>query len=326
MKGRFHYVQPKKLYYFLLQVLLTLRDVNDYIPEITSPAVIHVRENTPLNTVVHNITVQDLDEGSNSLVEFSLVSKSGGMPFIIGTSDGQLRVNTDLDRESVQNYTLIVTVRDLGTPSLSATQTLMVKIEDENDHSPVFSPEFYDKEVREDVDIGTTLLQVSATDIDIGLNGIVKFFIISGDDNSDFSLDQSSGVLRVQKSLNYERVTKYNLVIQAEDSGDNMRYSTATVSITVLDVNDNVPMFLDSPYIGFVRENMDTLPVHVINVLAHDEDSPPFNQLSYAIREGDPDLFNMSSTSGEIMVLKTLDRETISEYTLTVIATDSGWY
>ncbi|XP_053399963.1 cadherin-related tumor suppressor-like [Mercenaria mercenaria] len=306
------------------EVLLTLLDVNDYSPEITSSAIIHVRENTPLNTAVHNFTVRDLDEGPNGQVEFSVVSKSGGKPFTVGKNDGQLRVNTDLDREAVQNYTVTVTVRDLGLPSLSATQNLVIKIADENDHSPVFSPEFYDKEVREDVDIGTTLLQVSATDIDIGLNGIVKFFIISGDDNSDFSLDQSSGVIRVQKSLDYERVTKYNLIIQAEDSGEDMRYSTATVSITVLDVNDNIPMFLDSPYIGLVRENMESLPVHVLNVLAHDEDSPPFNQLSYAIREGDRNLFNMSSTTGEIMVLQKLDREVTSQYTLTVIATDSA--
>lgn len=305
---------------------MTILDVNDYVPVVTSPAVIGVRENTPFNTIVHAITVRDLDEGVNSQVEFSIISKSGGTPFTCGTSDGKLRVNTDLDRESVQNYTVMITVRDLGSPSLSVTQNLLLKIEDENDHSPVFSPEFYDKEVREDVDIGTTLLQVSAMDIDIGLNGIVKFFVILGDNNSDFSLDQSSGVLRVQKSLDYERVTNYNLVIQAEDSGDDMRVSTATVSITVLDVNDNDPMFLDSPYIGFVRENMDSLPVHVLSVSAHDEDSPPFNQLSYAIREGDQNLFNMSSTTGEIMVLKRLDREMKSEYVLTVVATDSGRY
>lgn len=268
--------------------------------------------------------MQDLDEGPNGQVEYSIISKSGGRPFTLGLTDGKLRVNTELDRESVQNYTLTVTVRDLGFPTLSATQNLIIKIADENDNSPVFSPEFYDKAVPENVDIGTTLLQVSATDIDIGLNGIVKFFIISGDDNSDFSLDQSSGVLRVQKSLDYERITKYNLVIQAEDSGEDMRYLSATVSITVLDVNDKVPMFLDSPYIGLVRENMDMLPVHVLYAVAHDEDSPPFNQLRYAIREGDLSLFNMSATTGEIMLLKTLDREVTSEYTLTVVATDSG--
>ena len=133
-------------------------------------------------------------------------------------------------------------------------------------------------------------------------------------------------MLRVQKSLDYERVSQYSLVIQAEDSGDDTRYSTATVSITVLDVNDNEPLFFDSPYYGFVRENMDILPVHVLNVSARDDDSHPFNQLSYSIREGNKDMFSMDPTTGEIKALMTLNREEVSEYILTVVATDSGWY
>ncbi|KAL4230607.1 Protocadherin Fat 4 [Mactra antiquata] len=305
------------------EVLMTILDVNDYIPVIISPSTISVKENQPLSTVVHTVQVRDLDDGVNSQVDFRISSKSGRNPFSIGTKDGKLRVNTNIDREAEQNYTVTITVQDLGHPSLSSSQQLFVVIADENDHNPVFSPEFYDKSVREDVAIGTTLLQVSATDLDFGFNGIVKYFIIGGDVNYDFSMDQSSGVLRVQKSLDYERVSEYKLIIQAEDSGDDTRYSTATVSISVQDVNDNTPMFLDSPYMAFVRENMDHVPLHVIHVSASDEDSAPYNQLKYAIREGPEDIFNMSATTGEIMVLKKLDREQKSGYVLTVVVTDS---
>lgn len=303
---------------------MTLLDVNDYTPEIISPSVISVLENLPINTVVHTVRVRDLDEGKNSDIEFSISSKFGGSPFLLGVTDGKLRVNADIDRELVQNYTITITVQDLGYPSLSSSQVLMIMIEDVNDHNPVFNPESYDKSVAEDVSIGTTLLQVSATDLDFGLNGTVKYFIIGGDDNYDFSLDQSSGVLRVQKNLDYERVSEYKLIIQAEDSGDDTLDSTATVSISVQDVNDNEPKFLDSPYVAFVRENMNRVPLHVLQVSAHDEDSAPFNQLSYAIRNGNQDIFNMSSSTGEIMVLQTLDREAKSEYILTVVVTDSG--
>ena len=298
----------------------------------TSPTTIYVKENTPLNTEVHTIQTRDLDEGANGQVEYRIVSSS--YPFTLGTVDGKLRVNTDLDRETVQNYTMVITATDKGVPALTETQTLVIKITDDNDHSPVFDPASYSTSVYEScqldqcpsnvksVKIGDVLLQVSATDLDIGLNGVVRYFIVGGDNNHDFSLDQSSGVLRVQKNLDYERVQNYDLIIQAEDSGENSLNTTTRVSITVQNVNDNAPLFLDSPYIGFVRENMDNLPVFVLQVEAVDYDEN--TTLHYQIREGDKDVFSMDSSTGEIMALVTLDREEKAEYVLTVIATDSG--
>ena len=300
--------------------MLTLKDVNDYTPKFVSPPVIFVKENTPLNTEVHTVITEDLDDGANGQVEYRIISSS--FPFTLGTVDGKLRVNAVLDRETVQNYTMVITATDKGVPALTATQTLVIKIEDDNDHSPVFDPASYSKQVREDIQIGTILLQVSATDLDIGLNGVVRYYVIGGDNNFDFSLDQSSGILRVQKNLDYERVQSYNLIVQAKDSGENSQYTTATVSISVLDINDNKPVFLDSPYIGFVRENMDVLPVFVKEVQARDDDQN--TQLHYAIREGAGEIFNMNSTSGEIFARTVLDREQTAEYVLTVIATDSG--
>ena len=297
-----------------------MKDVNDYSPKFVSPPIIFVKENIPLNTEVHTVITEDLDDGANGQVEYRIVSSS--FPFTLGTVDGKLRVNTVLDRETVQNYTMVITATDKGVPALTATQTLVIKIEDDNDHSPVFDPASYSKQVREDIQIGTILLQVSATDLDIGLNGVVRYYVIGGDNNFDFSLDQSSGILRVQKNLDYERVQSYNLIIQAKDSGENSQYTTATVSISVLDINDNKPVFLDSPYIGFVRENMDVLPVFVKEVQARDDDQN--TQLYYAIREGAGEIFNMNSTSGEIFARTVLDREQTAEYVLTVIATDSG--
>jgi len=306
------------------QVVITLLDVNDFTPEFVSPATITVRENTPQSTVAHTVRIRDLDIGVNSDVTFSIAQRSGdGAPFTIGVTDGKLRVNTNLDRESVANYSMVVTVNDHGHPSLSATQNLFIEIEDVNDHDPVFSPEFYDARASEAILVGTTLLQVSATDLDSGLNGIVKYYILSGDDNFDFSLDQSSGILRVQKPLDYERVTAYKLIVQAEDSGDNTRYATATVTITVDDENDNDPIFLDSPYMEFVRENMDR-PVFVLQVSARDADSAEFSQLRYNIQAGDSSLFNISASTGEIMALQRLDREVQDSHILTVVASDLG--
>lgn len=173
--------------------------------------------------------------------------------------------------------------------------------------------------------------KVSATDIDEGANGRVRFSIASGDNNRDFSISEDSGIVRVAKNLNYERKIRYVLIVRAEDcAGDvgngEVRYDTAELNILITDINDNAPTFLDSPYLAFVMENV--IPPnggYVITVKAYDADSPPFNsQVRYFLKEGDADLFRINASTGEISLLRALDREAQDEYTLTLVAMDTG--
>lgn len=164
--------------------------------------------------------------------------------------------------------------------------------------------------------------------MDDGLNGRVRYTIVGGDINLDFSIGEDSGIIRVAKNLNFERKNQYVLTVQVEDSGNDVRYDTATATITILDINDNVPTFLDSPYVAYVMEEADDklMPAgnSIITVQAHDADSAPFNKIRYMIKDGDKGLFRINSTSGEISVLRSLDRESQSQYEITVVAMDSG--
>lgn len=170
---------------------------------------------------------------------------------------------------------------------------------------------------------------MSATDIDEGINGCVRYSIASGDENRDFSISEDNGVVRVAKNLNYERKSRYVLRVKAEDragSSSGSRSDTAELTISVTDINDNPPTFLDSPYLAYVMENV--IPPnggYVITVQAYDADTPPFNnQVRYFIKEGDADLFRINASTGEISLLRALDRETQPEYTLTLVAMDTG--
>lgn len=166
--------------------------------------------------------------------------------------------------------------------------------------------------------------QVSATDVDEGNNGRVRYSIAFGDDNRDFSISEDSGVVRVAKNLNYERKARYLVRVKAEDGAG--ASDMAELSITVADINDNPPTFLDSPYLAYVMENV--IPPnggYVITVRAYDADTPPFNnQVRYFIKEGDADLFRINASTGEISLLRALDRETQPEYTLALVAMDTG--
>lgn len=172
---------------------------------------------------------------------------------------------------------------------------------------------------------------MSATDVDDGLNGRVRYSIIKGDKNRDFNIAEDTGVIRVAKNLNYERKSRYVLTVKAEDcagdiNGEEARFDTAEISISVSDINDNPPTFLDSPYLAYVMENV--IPPnggYVITVQAYDADTPPFNSLvRYFIKEGDTDIFRINASTGEISLLRALDREIQSEYTLSLVAMDTG--
>nr|CAG4640600.1 EOG090X0007 [Eulimnadia texana] len=306
-----------------VQVTIILKDVNDMAPEFVTSNETSVLENIPVNTVVMAIRAIDRDEGRNSYIEYSLAPVPDGR-FSLGPVDGLLRVAAPLDRESRANYTLHVTAYDRGIPSKSQSIDILVRILDENDNSPMFDPKLYSSSVSENATIGLSVLQVSATDLDDGLNGRVRYSIVGGDLNHDFNIGEDSGIIRVAKNLNYERKNQYVLTVQAEDSGSDIRYDSATATITILDINDNPPTFLDSPYVAYVMEEADKLPATVMTVQAHDADSPPYNKIRYLIKDGDKSLFRINTTTGEISLLRSLDREKQSRYELTVVAMDSG--
>ncbi|XP_031340977.1 cadherin-related tumor suppressor [Photinus pyralis] len=315
-----------------VQVAITLKDVNDMSPEFITPNDTSVAENIPINTVVMAIKAIDKDEGRNGYIEYSLsndLSLNG--VFSLGPVDGLLRVSGRIDREFKNNYTLQVTARDRGDPPRSTRTEIFVKILDENDNSPVFDPKQYSASIAENASIGASVLQVSATDIDDGLNGRVRYSISAGDTNRDFSIAEDTGVVRVAKNLNYERKSRYVLTVIAEDcagdiTGDIVRTDSAEISISVSDINDNPPTFLDSPYLAYVMENV--IPPnggYVITVQAYDADTPPFNSLvKYFIKEGDTDVFRINASTGEISLVRALDREIQAEYTLSLVAMDTG--
>lgn len=175
-----------------------------------------------------------------------------------------------------------------------------------------------------------TNFQVFASDEDEGVNGRIRYSIVDGDENRDFSIGDDSGTIRVAKNLNYERKNNYTLTVKAEDCEGNpeleVRSDTAIVAITITDVNDNFPVFVHSPYYAYVMENTVPYPNgYVLSVKAYDADSPPFNsQIRYFLKEGDLDLFRINATSGEIFLLRSLDREKQAEHVLSVVAMDAG--
>uniref|UniRef100_A0A663EWJ7 Cadherin domain-containing protein n=1 Tax=Aquila chrysaetos chrysaetos TaxID=223781 RepID=A0A663EWJ7_AQUCH len=157
-----------------------------------------------------------------------------------------------------------------------------------------------------------------------GSNSQLSFSIASGDSAGHFGID-NSGVLSIRQPLDRESQSFYSLVVQVHDMAPlpASRYtSTAQVSIILLDVNDSPPSFI-SPKLTYVPENtpIDTI---VFKAQATDPDSGPNSYIEYSLLRPLGNKFSIGTIDGEVRLTGELDREAMSNYTLTVVATDKG--
>uniref|UniRef100_A0A224X4K1 Putative cadherin egf lag seven-pass g-type receptor n=1 Tax=Panstrongylus lignarius TaxID=156445 RepID=A0A224X4K1_9HEMI len=306
------------------RVLVTLLDVNDSPPKfILSNLSASLPENSKVGSVVTLVHAVDSDIGMNSKLRYSLTDSAKGM-FSIVTNTGLVRLAKKLDRELQERYTLVVRARDEGSPPLSSTAPLVVRVLDVNDNPPVFVKNVYSVEVAESAPLDTDILRVEAYSADIGVNAEIVYSIAGGNEDGRFYLDSKTGVLTILQPLDYEALKSYILTVEATDRGDPPLSSQALVNISVIDSNDNTPIFVQVIYTATVPENI-SVGSTIIEVSATDADSGDNGRITYHLEKGDLyQQFSVDPNKGYITVLKPLDRETISSYKLIIKATDSG--
>ncbi|XP_014796025.1 PREDICTED: cadherin-23 isoform X2 [Calidris pugnax] len=314
-----------------VKVTITVLDENDNSPQfdITSDSSVSVAEDSPVGKRVAVVLARDPDAGSNGQVTFSLTSGNIGRAFEIRTTNstyGEVFIARPLDRELLDHYTLRIQALDGGVPPRRKEHTLRVNILDVNDNPPVIdSPFGYNVSVSENVGGGTAVVQVRATDRDIGLNSVLSYYITRGNEDLTFRMDRVTGEIATRPSPpDRERQSFYSLVVTVEDEGNPSLSATTTVYVTILDENDNAPAFQQQLYEVTLDEGPDTLNATLVTVQALDRDEGPNGTVAYAITEGNIlDTFHIDSTTGEIRTVKELDYEiSHGRYTLIVTATD----
>lgn len=151
-----------------------------------------------------------------------------------------------------------------------------------------------------------------ATSLDSGKNAEVVYSIAGGNEHNKFSINAVTGVISVFEMLDYERVRDYLLTIQATDLGEPPLSNQAMVNISILDANDNAPIFGQLAYTTQISEDVHIGEV-VIKVSATDLDSQQNSQLHYALVKGDHlQQFSIDPLTGNITVAKPLDREQVN--------------
>ncbi|NXR34226.1 PCD23 protein, partial [Zosterops hypoxanthus] len=304
------------------QLHLTVLDENDHSPLFAKTQYhISVTEDLEEGSTILDLSASDEDAGLNGEVMYSLIDDTYGA-FAIDSVTGSIITTKALDRETKSQYTFRAVASDCSTHFPRSTTVMAVLIRDVNDNAPKFEQSYYKASVWEGQSPKTDIIQVFATDLDSGLNGETEYSILSGNENATFLIDSARGILTTNTGLDYENTSSYRfLVLLASDRGTPSLNSTATVLITVLDVNDNPPVFSSPEYHVHVKESI-PIGSHITEVSAKDCDAGANAEITYAIISGNErGHFHLDGTTGSVTLMKTLDYEDTMKFTLVIQAT-----
>ncbi|KAM4619207.1 cadherin EGF LAG seven-pass G-type receptor 1-like [Polymixia lowei] len=308
---------------------ITISDTNDHTPVFEQTEYrVSIRENVEVGFEVFTIRATDGDAPSNANMIYKIVNEEGvNDGFEIDSRNGLVKIRIRPDRETLSQYQLIVEANDQGKDPgpRSATATVYISVEDENDNYPQFSEKRYVVQVPENVAVNTRVTQVKATDKDEGNNAKVHYSIISGNVKGQFYIHSPTGVIDVINPLDYEMIREYKMRIKAQDGGrPPLINGTGLVVVQVVDVNDNAPMFVSTPFQATVLENV-AVGYSVIHIQAIDADSGDNSHLEYRLTDTAPGFpFAINNNTGWVTVCVELDRETTEFYTFGVEAVDHG--
>lgn len=316
-------------------VTVNLVDANDHDPEIKFnyfPQMVGfatVDENAAKDSIVAAVAVIDNDEGLNgeTSVEIRAGNELGHFRLDNTQSFDIVKVNGRLDREEIPIYNLTIVASDKGTPPRSTTAYLVIRVNDVNDHEPVFQQSEYTSVLSELSPIGTFVASISATDADSGLNARIYYDFDSGNEESWFTIDQDTGLVTTIATLDREIRGSVEVRVTARDGGPNPKYATTHLRVTILDENDEAPKFARSD-IG-VAFSEDTLPESLVaTVTALDNDQGTNGSVAYhlhpSVHRDYPKTFALDALTGQLTTRVGLDRETCDRYRILVVARDQG--
>ncbi|XP_051275375.1 protocadherin alpha-3-like [Dicentrarchus labrax] len=320
---------PLEIHYVVVEIL----DVNDHSPVFPEKEKrLEISESALPGARFQLQAARDSDVGQYSIQQyklshneyFRLEVKDRGedrkVPFLV--------LQKQLDRETAGKLKLRLIAADGGKPSKSGSIEIIVDVLDVNDNSPVFTNELYSASLKENVPVGTLVIQVNATDLDMGANGEIIYSFGNEVDSKlmdVFSIDANTGEIKVTGQIDFEESKSYEIDIQASDKGPVPLTTDKSVMITVIDVNDNAPEIEVTSFSSSIKEDS-KIGTTVALISVSDLDSGINGKVICIIKEDVP--FTLSPSLQEnmyaVVTRSQLDREIISQFDVTIIAKDTG--
>ncbi|XP_067423513.1 protocadherin Fat 2 [Emydura macquarii macquarii] len=304
------------------EVEIFVLDINDNNPECKQILYTgKVSEDALPGFFILKISATDSDVGSNAQITYSLHGP-GAEEFRLDPHTGELTTSAPLDREQKPTYHLVAKATDGGGRSCQADITLVV--EDANDNAPRFFPSHCAVAVFDNTTTKTPIAVVSARDLDEGCNAEV-IYSLTDSANGHFSIEESTGVIRLEKPLKDTQLSAFELTVRATDRGSPRPLSAlSTVTVSVVDLNEYLPVFLSTEYVAMVTEDV-AVGTEVLNLSTLTRDGAENTEIQYEIVNGnDHGKFQLNSNTGILYVNGSLDFEASREYYLSVEGTRKG--
>uniref|UniRef100_A0A672IDN9 FAT atypical cadherin 1a n=1 Tax=Salarias fasciatus TaxID=181472 RepID=A0A672IDN9_SALFA len=279
-----------------------------------------VPEDSPAGRLILQVSASDADIRSNAQISYELQGV-GSELFIIDSDTGELKTSQPLDREEQEEHVFRVRAVDGG--GRYCESDIRITVEDVNDNPPQFSSDPYTITVFENTEMGTLVAKLQANDVDTGLNGNILYSLVDSADGF-FSVDEQTGVVSLERALDREVQAVYELRARASDQGSPRLSSLCQVVVSVLDINDNPPVFEHREYTATLSEDV-AVGTQVVRVQAASRDADANGEISYSIVSGNEHgMFSVDPRTGDIFVIEPLDYEASHEYYITIEATDGG--
>ncbi|XP_007544145.2 protocadherin alpha-8-like [Poecilia formosa] len=320
---------PLEVHNIAVEVL----DINDHSPNFSeAEKILEISESALPGARFQLKPARDLDSGQFSIQQYKL-SQDDHFRLEVRDKedDGKIPIlvlKKSLDREAAKSHSLLLTALDGGKPPKSGDMKIIVNVLDINDNAPIFSMNVYSVTLTENAPLGSTVVQVNATDLDDGQNGEVVFSFgnsVGSNIFNIFDINESTGQITVKGLLDYEQKEKYEIEIQASDKGLAPLTVEKNVIIKIIDVNDNAPQIEITSFSSSIPE--DSRPGTTVALISvNDLDSGLNGKVICSIGEDAPFslLSSMQDNMFSLVTKSPLDRENTSHYELTITAKDSG--
>ncbi|XP_061542529.1 protocadherin gamma-C5-like [Phycodurus eques] len=316
------------------KIRIKVLDVNDNVPSFENKLYkIAVQENSPNGSFVMTMKATDVDDGPNGEIEYSLgihAPPSVLALFHIDPVSGDILLKNNLDHEQQSSYRLDISAKDKGLPKMEGHCSVQVDVLDVNDNAPEILLTSKPSSIPEDATVGTVVALLSVRDPDSGKNGEVTLhlpkklpFLLKPSFSNNYALVTSG-------ALDRERVSEYEIEVTATDSGSPPLSSRRSVAVSVGDVNDNPPVFSQSSYNVYLKEN-DVAGAILLSVSAGDPDAGQNAKVSYSLLESKAaeapaasSYVYVNSENGSIYSMRSFDYEKVKVFEVGVEAKDRG--
>ncbi|XP_077983801.1 protocadherin Fat 1-like isoform X2 [Glandiceps talaboti] len=304
-------------------VKITVTTVNHHPPIFTSPSYSTIlQENRPAGTHVETVIANDADEGSNGVITYRIISEELAEKFSIDPMSGEMFSKVEVDHEIASDRTMVIPVMATDYGGKVAYSEVIVAVLDVNDNSPVFELTEYQMSIKETTPSGTVILQVTATDSDIGPNADIRYSVYeeeSTDISNLFAIDPDTGIISTASPMTGKNGDVLQFFVQAEDTGEPPRSSNVPVEVHVLEADQYPPLFAETTYVFHAFEDI-RVGSEIATIVAQSNHS-----LTYSLVNGNgPNTNNpvkfLIDQQGVITVSAELDYEVTHWHKLTVCA------